>query len=224
MEEALVLKETYNAEVVVVSMGPVEVKKSLREALAMGADKAILVNDEALEGSDTWATATTITSIIEKLGNYDIIFCGTQATDGNTGQVGPEIAEFLDIPQITYVKKLQIDEDKVIATRFTEYGNHVIEAKMPVLLTAINGLNKPRYPNVMAVMKSHSAEKDGRMIEYNLEDLEVDTTQIGLKGSPTKVLNSFIPERENVSEILEGSTAKEKTDKLVRRLSRLNVV
>jgi electron transfer flavoprotein alpha/beta subunit len=224
LEEALVLKEQHNAEVVIISMGPPQAKGALKEALSMGADEAILISDRAFGGSDTWATATILAAAIEKVGKYDIVFCGRQAIDGDTAQVGPEIAEFLNIPQITYVNELTIKEDKLEAKRFTEYGDFIIESKMPVLLTAIKELNNPRYPTIQGIIASYTEEVDSKIQVWGVNDLEIDLTQIGLKGSPTNVYKSFVPVKNKSSEIIEASTTKEKTDILVNKLSALNLV
>ncbi|HID8214500.1 TPA: electron transfer flavoprotein subunit beta, partial [Clostridioides difficile] len=148
LEEALKMKDELGAVIKVISMGPPQAKSALKEALAMGADEAYLISDRAFGGSDTWATSTIIAAAIEKVGKYDVIFCGRQAIDGDTAQVGPEVAEFLGIPQVTYAKEVKVQDDKLLVTRYTETGDYLIEAKMPVLLTAIKELNNPRYPSV----------------------------------------------------------------------------
>ena len=142
LEAALVLKDETGAEVSVVSMGPPQAADALKEAIAMGADHAYLVSDRAFGGSDTWATATILAAAIEKIGDYDLILCGRQAIDGDTAQVGPEIAEFLGIPQITYAKHIECDGESLNVTRFTETGDYKIRTKLPVLLTAIKELNE----------------------------------------------------------------------------------
>jgi len=224
LEEALILKDQNNAEVIVLSMGPPQAKDALKEALSMGADEVILISDRAFGGSDTWATATIIAAAIEKVGDYDIIFCGRQAIDGDTAQVGPEIAEFLNIPQITYVKDLVVRKDKLEVQRFTEYGDYIIESKMPVLLTAISELNNPRYPTIQGLMESYGEDSDSKIRVWGVNDLDVDLSQIGLKGSPTNVYKSFVPVKDKESEIIEASSTKEKTEILVNKLSELNLI
>lgn len=224
LEEALRLKDDWNAEVITVTMGPGQAKEILKESLAMGADKAFLVSDRAFGGSDTWATSTILAAAIEKIGNYDIIFCGRQAIDGDTAQVGPETAEFLNIPQITYVKKLTIQDNKLKVVRFTEYGEYIYEVKTPVLLTAIKELNTPRYPTVKGIIKAYDEENDDEIRIFGFEDLNVDPSQIGLKGSPTNVYKSFVPVKSKNSEIIDGLNAREKSKKLVQKLSELNLV
>lgn len=224
LEEAIKLKEEHGAEIIVVSMGPPQANDALKEALAMGADQGILISDRAFGGSDTWATATIISAAIEKIGNYDIVFCGRQAIDGDTAQVGPEIAEFLNIPQVTYVKNLKVNNDKLEVTRFTEYGEYVYEVETPVLLTAIKELNDPRYPTISGILEAYSSKGDDKLSVLGFSDLVVDATQIGLKGSPTNVFKSFVPVKNKVSEIIEGNSSKEKANTLVMKLSELNLI
>ncbi len=207
LEEALKIKDTHdNVEVIVVTMGPPQAKEALREAIAMGADEAILLSDRAFAGADTWATSVTLAAAIKKIGNYDIIFCGRQAIDGDTAQVGPQIGEHLGLPQITYVEKLEIDGKNVIAHRSLEDGYFVIKSEMPVLLTAIKELNTSRYPSVKGVYKSFRSENELIKV-WTVDDIEVDREQIGLKGSPTQVKRSFTPEsRKTGGEMLKGNT------------------
>ncbi|MBT2146154.1 electron transfer flavoprotein subunit beta/FixA family protein [Clostridioides difficile] len=209
LEEALKMKDELGAVIKVISMGPPQAKSALKEALAMGADEAYLISDRAFGGSDTWATSTIIAAAIEKVGKYDVIFCGRQAIDGDTAQVGPEVAEFLGIPQVTYAKEVKVQDDKLLVTRYTETGDYLIEAKMPVLLTAIKELNNPRYPSVKGILEAYN-NGDAKITVLTLADLDVDTTQIGLKGSPTNVYKSFVPVKDKHNEIIEGINKKEK--------------
>ncbi|ABW17735.1 electron transfer flavoprotein subunit beta/FixA family protein [Alkaliphilus oremlandii] len=223
LEAALAIKDEKGAKVTVLSMGPPQAKDALKEALAMGADEAILVSDRAFGGSDTWATATILAAAIEKVGNYDIILCGRQAIDGDTAQVGPEIAEFLGVPQITYAKEIKVGEDKLIVTRYTETGDYIIESKLPVLLTAIKELNVPRYPSVRGIFKAYGTDVDEIKV-WGSNDLEVDPTQIGLKGSPTNVYKSFVPTKSKTAEIIEGISGKEKATILISKLIDLKLI
>jgi electron transfer flavoprotein beta subunit len=202
LEEALALKDKYkDVEITVLTMGPPQADVALREALAMGADKAILVCDRAVAGSDTWATSNTLTAAINKIGSYDIIFCGRQAIDGDTAQVGPQIAEKLDLPQVTYVQKLEINGDTVTAQRAMEDGYEVIEVKMPCLLTAIKELNAPRYASVRGIFDAYR-EKNVEM--WSAKDIEVNPEIIGLNGSPTNVRKTFTPSPKGKGVMLEG--------------------
>ena len=191
LEEALRMREKHAGEVTVITMGPPQAKETLIKCLAMGADRAIHLTDRAFAGADTWATARTLAMAIRQL-EYDIIFCGKQAIDGDTAQVGPELAENLGIPQITFVKKVEIDEKarKVIAHRETEEGYEVIESRLPVLLTAIKGLNEPRLPSLMGIMTASKKE----IKAISVADLGANAEELGLKGSFTEVIDVFAPE------------------------------
>ena len=224
LESALQLKDKHGASVAVLSMGPPQAKEILKEALSMGADEVFLISDRKFGGSDTWATATIIASAIEKIGDYDIILCGRQAIDGDTAQVGPEIAEFLDIAQITYVKEIELDGDVLKVKRFPENGDYTYEVKTPVLLTAIKELNTPRYPTVRGIIENYGDDSESKINVISFEDLKVDESQIGLKGSPTNVYKSFVPVKSKSSEIIDGQTVKEITDKLIMKLSEVNLV
>lgn len=203
LEEALRIKDEHeNVKVTVVSMGPPQADAALQEAIAMGADEAVLLSDRAVAGSDTWATSTALAAVIKNIKDYDIILCGRQAIDGDTAQVGPQIAEHLNIPQITYVQDLKIEGDKVIANRALEDGHLVVECKMPVLLTAIKELNEPRYPSIKGIVHAH---RSNNVKIVSAADVNADLTNIGLDGSPTQVSKSFVPEgRSGNGEIFEG--------------------
>lgn len=221
LEEALRLKDELGAQVTILTMGPAQAKNAINEGLAMGADEGILISDRAFAGSDTWATATILTAAIEKIGDYDIIFCGRQAIDGDTAQVGPEIAEFLNIPQVTYVKKVEVAGERVNVTRYSEDGDYLIETSLPVVFTAIKELNIPRYPTVKGIIEAFSEE---RITVWSVDDLIVDRTQIGLKGSPTKVFKTFVPVKSKQTEMIGGNSAKEKAGILVNNLKDLRII
>lgn len=202
LEEALKLKDKYkDVEITVITMGPPQADVALREALAMGADRAILLTDRAFAGADTWATSNTLTAAIKKLGNYDIIFCGRQAIDGDTAQVGPQIAEKLDLPQVTYVKGMEIKDDTVTVQRALEDGYEVIEVKMPCLLTTIKELNEPRYPSVTGVFDAY---REKTVEVWTAKDIEIDLSITGLNGSPTNVKKTFTPSPKGKGIMLDG--------------------
>lgn len=224
LEAALRFKDEFGAELIAVSMGPPQAKDVLKEAMAMGADEGVLISDRAFGGSDTWATATIIAAAVEKIGNYDIVFCGRQAIDGDTAQVGPEIAEFLNIPQVTYVKDARFKGDKLEVVRYTEYGEYIFEVATPVLLTAIKELNNPRYPTIKGINEAYGDKGEEKIRVFGIDDLIVDSTQIGLKGSPTNVYKSFVPVKNKVSEIIDGNDSKDKANTLVMKLSELNLI
>lgn len=214
LEAALKLKdEREEVKVTVVSMGPPQAEVALREALAMGADEAVLLSDRAFGGSDTWATSYIIAEALRQL-EYDLILCGRQAIDGDTAQVGPQIAEKLGIAQITYVQSLTVEGERVRCQRALEDGYQVIETKMPCLLTAIKELNEPRYPSVSGIFDAYG-EKEVQV--WGLKEVPIDTEKAGLKGSPTNVFRTFTPEPKGAGMMLEGadkSTAAELVAKL----------
>ena len=203
LEAALRLKDQYGAEVTVLTMGLPKAEEVLREALAMGADKGILVTDRVLGGADTWATSQTIAGALRNL-EYDLIITGRQAIDGDTAQVGPQIAEKLHLPQVTYVADIQKDGNTLTVKRMLEDGYMMVKVQTPCLLTCIKELNDPRYMSVNGIFTCY--DKPMEVFDYNaLKDdplIEVDT--IGLKGSPTNVFKSFTPPQKGAGTMLTG--------------------
>lgn len=187
LEAALELKDATGAHITVVSMGPPQADDVLREALAMGADEAILVTDRAFGGADTWATSTTIAAAVKML-DYDLIITGRQAIDGDTAQVGPQIAEHLNIPNISYAEDIKVEGDAVIVKRQYEDRYHTIKVQMPCLVTALGEMNTPRYMTPGGVFDAYRTDE---VKVWTLENIEVDKSNIGLKGSPTRVFKSF---------------------------------
>lgn len=222
LEEALKLKDTdpENIHVTVVSMGPPQAQDMLFECIAMGADEAVLLSDRAVGGSDTWATSNAITAVIKKL-PFDMIFSGRQAIDGDTAQVGPQIAEKLNLPQVTYVQKFEIAPDKksVKVQRQLEDGYEVIEAPIPCMLTCTKELNTPRYMNMAGIFNP-----DKKITVWNAADVQVDLTTVGLKASPTNVFKSFTPKPKGKGTMLEGDTEKDIAQKLVGSLKKKHVI
>ena len=198
LEGALRIKEATGAKVTVVSMGLPMAKAALREALCMGADEAILLTDRALGGADTLATSKALSGVIAKL-DADIVFAGRQAIDGDTAQVGPEIAEHLDIPQVTYVQDVKVEGETLIVNRALEDGHQVVEVKTPCLLTAIEDLNSPRYMNVARICETN----DDEIIVMGAADIDVPVEELGLKGSPTKVKKSMTKEVKGQGELVK---------------------
>ena len=202
LEEAIKLKDKHqDVHITVLTMGPPQADVALREALAMGADRAILVSDRAFAGSDTWATARTLAAAVRNIGEYDLIFCGRQAIDGDTAQVGPQLAEYLDLPQVTYVKHLEIDKNKVTVERALEDGYEVLETTLPCLLTTIKELNEPRYANVRGIFDAYK-EKTVEM--WTAKDIKIGPDQTGLNASPTNVRQTFTPSPKGQGTILCG--------------------
>jgi len=221
IELALMLKKNQETEVITLSMGPPQAEEVLREALAMGVDKGFLLSDKAFAGADTLATSHTLALAIKKILKESIseekylIICGTQAIDGDTGQTPPELAEELGIPQITYVQQVDLSEDKIIVERkFRATEIVIIETKLPALISVLTDINKPRYPNMVGIMKAY--EKSS-VIHLDSTALNADKFKIGLKGSMTEVKNIFIPKRKGKHIILEGSS-EEVVKKLCQHL------
>jgi len=214
IEEAIRIKEKQGGKVTVVTMGPPQAEEALRTALAMGADEAILLTDRAFAGSDTWATAKTLAKAIRKISEYDLIFFGKQAIDGDTAQVGPEVAEALSLPQITYVNKLDIEGNKVKGKRTVEDAYEEVEAPMPCVITVTKDINEPRFASIKGLLK---AKKAG-IIKWGKDDLNLTDKETGLNGSATQVIKIFTPPRREKGEIIEGATADEKASKLVEKL------
>jgi len=221
IEEGVRLREKFGGTVVVLTMGPPQAEKALREAVEVGADEMVLLSDRALAGSDTLATSFALSRAIRKIGDYDLILCGKQAMDGDTGQVGPGIAEFLDLPLITYVKKIEeIEPGKRIRVQaMTDTGYDVLEAPLPAVLTVVKEINEPRLPTLRTKMK---ARKQPATV-WTAEDVEAPKERIGLDGSPTRVWKIFTPPPRSGGEILEGAPS-EVADQLFQRLRERNIV
>ena len=207
LEAALKLKDATGCEVVVVTMGPPPAEGMLRELLARGADKAVLVSGREFGGSDTFATSQILAAAVNKIGvgPEDVVFCGRQAIDGDTAQVGPQIAEKLHLPQITYAADVKKEGDTLTVKRMLEDGYMTIKAQTPCLITCIKELNTPRYMSVSGVFECYS--KPMTVLDYNaLKDHPlIDATTIGLKGSPTNIFKSFTPPQKGAGMMLEGA-------------------
>lgn len=220
VEEAVRIKERLGGKVTVITMGPPQAEEALRTALAMGADEAILLTDMAFAGSDTWATAKTLAKAIKKIGNYDLILFGKQAIDGDTAQVGPEVAEALSLPQITYVSKLDVEDKKVKGRRTVEDAYEEVEAPMPCIVTVTKDINEPRFASIKGLLKAKKTE----IVRWGKNDLEFEDKDVGLNGSATQVIKVFTPPRREKGEILEGDSADEKAGKLLEKLKADKVI
>ncbi len=218
--EAVKLKNKNNGKVTVLSMGPPQAEEALREALALGADEAILVCDRAFAGSDTWATANAIGAAIKSIGNYDLLLFGRQAIDGDTAQVGPQTAEFLNIPQITYAQKIDINENKVKVERQMEEGYEIIESSLPCLITCISEINEIEYPSLNGIKQAY---RNKQVKTLTAADINADSSKIGLLSSPTSVNKSFTPPAKGQGQILKGPT-KELAKKVVSILKEKELV
>lgn len=213
IEAGLQIREKIGGTVTVVTMGPPQAEAALREAISMGVDHAVLLTDRAFAGSDTWATAYALSKAMEYLG-ADVILCGKQAIDGDTAQVGPEIAEFLDIPHVAYIRKIDdIQNDRIIVERLMDDGFDVIESSLPVLLTVVRELNVPRMPS----LKGKMAAKKAEIKKLSAADIKAVESSLGLKGSPTQVRNIFAPDAKKDRKMVEGTT-QEKIDSIVKEL------
>lgn len=221
IEEGLRLKEKLGGTVTVVSMGLPMAKDMLKIAIGMGADEAVLLSDRRLAGSDTWATSYALAKTCEKLG-YDVILFGKQAVDGDTAQVGPSTAAYLNVPQITWVKKIrEINEKEIIAERLMEDGTDVVKASLPVVLTVVKEINEPRLESLKGKMRAKKYE----VPTWTLDDINGDEAMVGVKNSPTRVNKSWTPVREfGKAELITGADAAETADKLYVRLKELGFI
>ncbi|MCI2062373.1 MAG: electron transfer flavoprotein subunit beta/FixA family protein [Eubacteriaceae bacterium] len=223
LEEALKLKDKYpDTFITVISMGPPQAKDLLIECLAMGADEGILLSDRAVGGSDTWATSNALAAVIRKIGDFDIIFGGRQAIDGDTAQVGPQIAEKLNLPQVTYVQKFELSDDMKTVTveRNMEDGYEVIKLQTPCMLTCIKELNEPRY---MSIDKLFGIKPEAIKV-WSAADVEVDLNTVGLEASPTNVFRSFTPAPKGKGITVAGDSPKELADNLLIGLKGKHVI
>lgn len=220
LEEAIRIKEANGGTVTAITMGPPQAEAVLRTAIGMGADKGVLITGREFAGADTWATSYTIAAGIKKLGDVDLIICGKQAVDGDTAQVGPGIAELLDVPFIAWIKKIEtISRELICAHRMVEEGIEVVEMDLPGLITVVKDINKPR----MISLKGKMAARKAELTVFGVNDLDIDTNLIGLNGSPTQVLRSFAPEKKQGGKILSGET-DEMVDALVSSILELGIV
>jgi len=214
LEEGMRLKEQHGGKVTVITMGPPQAEDALREAISLGADEAVLLSDSAFAGADTWATAYTLSRAIARLEQYELIICGRQTVDGDTGQVGPELAEMLDIPFVAYVSQIEEIRDGYLRLRrMVEEGHEVIETTLPAVITVAKEINVPRLPSLRGIMKSKSAV----IPTWGIQELGVDESSVGLSGSSTQVIKVFFPQRVHQAEMLEGPLEKQ-VDTLIDRL------
>ena len=225
VEAALKLKDATGCKVTVVTMGPPPAAGMLRELMAMGADEGVLVSAREFGGSDTYATSQILAAALSTLGveKDDIVMCGRQAIDGDTAQVGPQIAEKLHLPQITYAAEITKNGDEVTVKRMLEDGYMTIKVQTPCLLTCIKELNEPRYMSVGGVFEAYSKPLTTLGYEDLKDDPLIDATTIGLKGSPTNIFKSFTPPQKGVGMMLEGD-GKETCEKLAGILAAKHII
>ncbi len=214
LEEGVRLKKRYGGKVIAISMGPPQAEEMLREAISCGADEAILLSDAAFAGADTLATSYTLSQAVRKIEQYDLVICGRQTIDGDTGQVGPELAEWLDVPLITYVSKVEeIDNDLMRVERMVEDGHEIVEMFLPGIITVVKEINVPRLPSLRGLSHAKKAE----IPVWTAGDLGVDEGMVGLSGSATTVVRVFFPERIHEGEMLEGDPERQ-VDALLEKL------
>ena len=219
VEAALQLKEKHGGTVTVITMGPPQAAEALKTTIAMGADNAVLISDRAFAGSDTWATSYTLSQAIKKLGKYDLILCGKQAIDGDTAQVGPGIAEWLGIPQVTFASKIEVEGAKCKVERLLEEVNEVVECPLPAVVTVVKQMNTPRLPSLKGMMRAKKAE----IKTLNAAEIGGEPKNFGLNGSPTSVVRIFTPPPKGGGEILAGEAA-EIADKLIGKLKERKII
>ncbi len=219
LEAAIRIKETIGAtKITAISMGPPQAVDALTQAMGMGADAGILLCDKAFAGADTWATSLTLSRAIEKLKDYNLIFCGHQAIDGDTAQIGPQVADWLDIAQATYVKDIErVTDSEIIVKRQLENGFERLACQLPALLTVIKDLNKPRFAHMERLITACTQKSPIKI--WNAADIGVTTVDVGLEGSNTHVIKTFTPNFKRQNEIFEGSK-EEMVTKLFQRLKK----
>jgi len=214
VEEALRIREKVGGKVTVLSMGIPSVVSLLKETIALGVDDAVLLSDRAFAGADTLATSYALSMGIHKIENVDLIICGKQATDGDTAQVGPSLAEKLGYPHTTYVRKIEdINDSYIRCQRMTEDGYEVIEMPLPAVITVVKEINVPRLPSIKGIMKSNKTAVN----VWSAEDINADENLCGLKGSPTQVVKTFVPVHDIKSEMIEGDV-EEQAEKLAMKI------
>ncbi len=225
LEAALELKDATGCQVTAVTMGPPPAEGMLRELIAMGADDAVLISGREFGGSDTFATSQIIAGALHNLGvgEEDVIFCGRQAIDGDTAQVGPQIAEKLNIPQVTYAADIKKEGNTLVVKRLLEDGYMNVEVQTPCLVTCVKELNAPRYLTVKGILECY--DKPITVLDYNAlkDEPLIDPTTIGLKGSPTNIFRSFTPPQKGAGQMLTG-TSEEAVNKLVSQLAAKHVI
>jgi len=220
IEEALRIRERFVGRVTAISMGPPQAKEALQEAMAMGVDEAVLLCDRALAGADTWATAYPLAEAIKKIGRFDVVLCGNETVDGATAQVGPQLAELLDIPHVTHVTAIEFASERSwVIKRAIERGYMKVALELPALIAVLKEINQPRLPSVIAIMEAAGKE----ISNWVCRDMGLAETMVGLGGSPTQVVGTFEQEVKRAREIIQGSEA-EVAKKAVRRLKELGVL
>ncbi len=214
IEEGVRLRERFGGKVTAISMGPPQTEAALREAVSLGADEGILLSDPAFAGADTWATSCTLSMALRKLEQYDLIVCGRQTLDGDTGQVGPQLAEMLCLPFVAYVSQIEeIADGGIRVRRMVEDGYEVMESPLPAVITVVKEINAPRLPSLRGIARSKSAS----IPVWGVKELNIDPGRVGMAGSFTRVIRIFSPQQEHQGEIFQGDVENQ-VDCLIGRL------
>jgi electron transfer flavoprotein beta subunit len=220
LEEGVRLKERYGGKVTAITMGPPQAEEMLREAISSGADDAILISDAAFAGSDTLATSYTLAQAVSRIQGYNLVICGRQTLDGDTGQVGPEMAEMLRVPFSAYVSKIEgIENDLMRAVRMVEDGHEVVEMTLPAVITVVKEINVPRLPSLRGLARAKSAA----IPTWTAGELNIDRNRAGLSGSATRVIKVFFPQRVHTGEIIEGDPESQVAS-LIDRLRQVKLI
>ncbi|MBI2869286.1 MAG: electron transfer flavoprotein subunit beta/FixA family protein [Chloroflexi bacterium] len=220
LEEGVRLKERYGGRVTVLTMGPPQAEEALKEAISLGADDAVLLSDRDFAGADTLATSYTLSRAILKIGGYDLIICGRQTLDGDTGQVGPGLAEALGLPLVSYVSRIEeANAGMIRARRMVEDGHEVVESPLPAVITVVKEINTPRLPSLRGIARARGYKP----AVWSGNELDVDRSLVGLAGSVTRVIKVFVPQRTSRAEVLQGEPDKQ-VDGLLARLKQAGVI
>jgi len=220
IEEGVRLRERYGGKVTIITMGPQQAESALREAISLGSDEAVLVSDRAFAGSDTWATSYVLAKAIVKISEYDLIIAGKQTMDGDTGQVGPELAQMLGIPFVAYVSQIEEISDSCLRVqRLIEEGHEIIESPLPCIISVVKEINVPRLPSLRGTMKAKTAP----IPVWTAQELDIEADKVGVSGSFTRVVRIFYPQRVCQAEVLEGSV-DDQVEQLLEKLSESNVI
>jgi electron transfer flavoprotein beta subunit len=222
LEAAIALKQDQGGKVTALSMGPPQAIDAISEAMGMGADEGILLTDRLFAGADTWATSSTLGKALEKIGAFDLILCGRQAIDGDTAQIGPQVADYLNVPHVSYVFDIEaVNKQSLVVKRQLEDGYERIECKLPGLLTVIGKMNRPRYARVDRLLDA-CREKAPIKI-WNAADIGAQTKDVGLEGSLTHVIRTFAPKLQRQTEMIQGD-AKTSVKTLVGKLKEKRLI
>ena len=220
VEAALKIKDTEGGKITAISLGPNQLRDIVKKPLSMGADELILLEDAAFAEGDSWSTAHALAMVIKKIGEYDIIFCGREASDWNAGQVGSGIAEILGLPSVTLVKKIDITDGKAKVERVTDDGYEVVEVSLPALITVSSEIGEPRYPTIRGIM----AAKKKEPVIWKPDDIGVEPSEVGAAGRHTKLIKLFQPVREGKCEMIEGESPEEAGANLAQKLREAKIL